>query len=218
MNDHLAKPVDPDRLYATVERWIPAQDAGSLAATARAGPRGDARDRAMRTLLGDDFTPARRTVPDAAGSEAASAQHRPWRAPATGDATEAIVARIDGVAGVDAAAWQAGSAAMRSTYIALLGRFLGGHADDGAAIRKAARAGDRSAAARRARTLENVADSLGLVHVTAAAREVRAVLEAGGAEPALSAAIATLDDVLGAVLAGLRAAGVTPVLDRGVGG
>jgi CheY-like chemotaxis protein/HPt (histidine-containing phosphotransfer) domain-containing protein len=42
MNDHLAKPVDPATLYATLQRWLPQRSAPALAGTPESAPLGTA--------------------------------------------------------------------------------------------------------------------------------------------------------------------------------
>jgi two-component system, sensor histidine kinase and response regulator len=218
MNDHLAKPVDPDRLFGTLERWIPARRTGSLSATARGAMASSSpHAHAMRLLLGDEFAGEPEDGRNGSGNgHAPPLSPPPVRA---ADGGEARMARVAAIPGVEAGPWAGGGASARdSSYLVLLARFAGGHADDCRAIRTRALSGRTGSAARTARTLEQVADGLGLVDVAAAASMVRAALERGAEEAEIDELVADLDGVLGRLLAGLDAAGVAPLVDEIVAG
>jgi len=186
MNDHLAKPVDPDRLYGTLERWIPARRSGSL--TGAVSPRldGEAERRAasMRTLMGTTSS--------------------------TGHGADVFEA-IARVPGVSAGPWLDGSASVRASYLTLLARFAGSHAGDVLAIRTRITAGEVVRAIRAARTLERVASGLGLTDLEIVAARLASALDPDADADTIEERLLALDETLETLLADLRAAGLEPI-------
>jgi two-component system sensor histidine kinase/response regulator len=178
MNDHLAKPVDPERLYATLARWIPEARRAPGAAAATLPATG----RAARRGLGDDVVDA-----------------------------DAVLAALAAVPTIDASPWLAGGDAARRSYIGLVARFAGGHADDARQIRERLDAGQVSRASRTARTLERVAGGLGLIDLERAARDLVAALD-DPTSAAVEARIEELDVAINALLADMASAGRPPQL------
>ncbi len=176
MNDHLAKPVDPERLYATLARWIPVDRPERDPAT---GP--------------------------------GSAERRPGGGGPADDAvdTDAMLEALAAVPTIDATPWLAGGDAARRSYVGLLARFAGGHADDARQIRQRLEAGQASRAARTARTLERVAGGLGLTGVERVARSLVMALD-GPSPDTVEARIGELDGALHALLAEMATAGLRP--------
>ena len=182
MNDHLAKPVDPERLYATLARWIPED-------------------------------PAQRVTAVIPGPASAALEPVAGAGPAALDA-ERVLAALGRVRSIDATPWLGGGLTARRSYLGLLARFAGGHADDARCIRERLDAGQASRASRTARTLERVAGGLGLVDVERAAGRV--VTAMGGGRPAgdLDTLLAELATSLDALLGQLLAAGLRPEVAR----
>ena len=176
MNDHLAKPVDPERLYATLARWIPEArtEHGAGAAPVRAD------GRAGRGGLADDVVDA-----------------------------DAVLAALAAVPTIDASPWLAGGDAARRSYVGLLARFAGGHADDARQIRERLGAGQASRASRTARTLERVAGGLGLTDLERVAGNLVIALD-DPSSAAVEARIGELDGAIRALLADLATAGLRP--------
>jgi two-component system, sensor histidine kinase and response regulator len=195
MNDHLAKPVDPDRLYATLERWVPLRRSTSLTGTV-VPQRDDAADRqaaGLRRLIGPAPRPAR--IPDPANARDAGVLECLGRLP-----------------GVDAGPWRLGGASSQASYLSLVARFAGSHADDIAEIRLRSGSGQVTRAIRTARTLERVACGLGFADLERAAGRLVADLEAGAGPDRLTMRLDALETTLGGLLAGLVEAGVEPVV------
>jgi CheY-like chemotaxis protein len=237
MNDHLAKPVDPDRLYGTLERWVPARLEASQtrSLTGAVARRRDAEvDReaaAMRTLLGASSGNQQRTVTDAghgngtgpgrSGTAAPGgngnglggnghAGHRGALDAAPGADLLDAIARIPGI---DAGPWLGGGTRARTTYVDLLARFPASHGGDVTEIRTRVLAGDMLRARRPARTLERVANALGLVELEASAASLVAALDAGDDPGMLEERIVALDARLAGLLAALDAVGLVRVTD-----
>ena len=202
MNDHLAKPVDPERLFGTLERWIPARRAGSLtgAVSQRRDQAAERRAAAMRRLMGT-------------GEGGSEGDGGAPDVPATPDETDrqGVLAGVAAVPGVDAGPWLAGGAAARASYLELLARFSGSHAHDASAIRFRLTAGETPRATRVARTLAWVADGLGLTGLRTAAERLVTAIEAGSDRAEVERRLLALDETLGTLLAGLAAAGLAPV-------
>jgi PAS domain S-box-containing protein len=211
MNDHLAKPVDPDRLYRTLERWIPVARSGSLmrSVSRRLEGNGDGQVAAMRTLLGSGSgngsrrsgqAPASEPAGAGAGSDGGRAGHR-----------AELLEAIAGVPGVAAGPWLVGGSSARTSYVALLARFAGSHAGDARAIRARIASGETARAIRAAHTLELVSSGLGLADLEIAAARLVAALDTGADPGTVGEQLAVLDETLDTLLADLAAAGLVPV-------
>jgi PAS domain S-box-containing protein len=186
MNDHLAKPVDPERLYATVARWIPeGAGGGSLDPT---GPA--VKLPAAPRAIGEPPT----DVADA----------------------DTVLAALSAEPSIDASPWLAGGEAARRSYLTLLARFAGTHAGDPAQIRDRLEAGQGSRASRTARTLERVAGGLGLIEVEGAAGRLAAALGDDGAPALVEGCLEELGGSLAELLGQFRAAGLRPEAAQGI--
>ena len=178
MNDHLAKPVDPERLYATVARWIPEGTGGG-----GSGP----------------------TAPAVAPSAAPRAIGEP---PVDVIDADTVLAALGALPSIDASPWLGGGDAARRSYLTLLARFADTHADDPAQIRGRLQAGQGSRASRTARTLERVAGGLGLTDVEEAAGRLVAALGDDGSPGLVEGCLDELGGSLAQLQGELRAAGL----------
>jgi PAS domain S-box-containing protein len=180
MNDHLANPVDPERLHATLARWIPEDPAQRIAAR----------------------------QPPAAPGAAASAVALDTRDD-TRD-VDVVLEALRRQPTIDATPWVGGGAVARRSYLGLLATFAGGHADDARQIRDRLDAGQASRASRTARTLERVAGGLGLLDVERAARRLVGSLGDEASPATVDSLLADLATSLDALMADLIAAGLQP--------
>ena len=174
MNDHLAKPVDPERLFAALARWIPTGESG--------------------------LTPS--------GASAASMSLAP--SAVDEQSTNDILAMLADAPGVDVSPWTSGNASVKTSYIHLLATFLGGHAGDADLIRARLDASEPLRAARTARTLERVANGLGLPEIERLATHVALVLDEGAGTSEVALAVDALRAGLTGLATALGRAGIRP--------
>jgi CheY-like chemotaxis protein len=182
MNDHLAKPIDPDELAAMVGKWgRPAK-----AEVPRAAP--------------------------AAAPHAAPAAIVPRAAPAAAPraATPADASGEDGIPsdipGLDVALGLKRVRGKRPLYLDMLRKFAAGQRNAVAEIRKAFRDDDATTAQRIAHTLKGLAGNVGAPELATAAAAVEAAAKKGRAvEADLKALAAKLEALVGHLDRRLRA-------------
>jgi len=168
MNDHIAKPVDPQTLYATIARWLPARglDAGRTPA-ARPRPAKDAAGAA----------PAR---PDARAHETRPARARRDAQPAPeADALTEALARIPGLDAPRGAAVLGGN--LRS-YTRLLREYAHHSLRELDEFDTAYASGDRETARRVLHSMKGAGATLGAARIKGMAAALEAAVAAPGAE------------------------------------
>jgi CheY-like chemotaxis protein/HPt (histidine-containing phosphotransfer) domain-containing protein len=185
MDDHLAKPVDPMRLYGAIERWIPARERVAPGA-ADAG------------------------TPHATGEPLAREQGTYFEPVALARALSEVTGALHRLPFVDASPWLGGGVPAQRSYVALLARFMGSHADDAETVRARLNVGESARASRTARTLERVAGGLGLVEVERSAAGLEAAIRDGAPAELLEERLVDLEDCIARLVAGLSAAGISP--------
>jgi PAS domain S-box-containing protein len=160
MNDHVAKPVNPGSLYATLIKWLTPEVIAAGASRAHAAPE-----------------PAPELPP--------------------GDATQATLAALEKVPGLDSAYGLKTMRGKLPSYLRLVGIFVNTHSDDARKIRAALDAGAAEEAERIAHGLKGVSGSLGLQGIYDAARTLNDAMREAAAPAELSRLVAELAVRLG---------------------
>jgi len=178
MNDHIAKPIAVESMFATIARWV---RPGSALAATRPSP-----------------APAQ-----AAAATPPSAGMRP-DAPAP-PASDTLP---ESIPGIDMSAGRTVTLNNNKLLRKLLAMYCERQADVAEKIRAARRAGDDGGALRLAHDLGSASGSLGMHGVAASGRAIEAALGSGTDDAALEALLAELKLQLDPVIAQLRAAGI----------
>ncbi len=163
MVDHVTKPIDPDFLYRTIEKW------GS--------PRRDAAGRKPTTGVSAAATAvvaAPVTAPVAA----------PVSAPVAALAPAPVTVKDglpDTIAGMDVQSGLKRVVGNRKLFLTLLKKYVSGQADAVVRIRSALQAGDHATAERDAHTLKGVSANIGAAEVENLAMQLEAAIRGGAA-------------------------------------
>jgi two-component system sensor histidine kinase/response regulator len=191
MVDHVTKPIDPDFLYRTIEKWgAPRRDAAGRKPTGKEA--------------GTASAPVDGAVPAPAQAGAAKA----------GDDFPAAIAGLDITGGLKRVAGN------RKLYLGLLKKYAAGQADAVQRIRAALAAADRATAERDAHTLKGVSGNIGADAVQEIARRIEAAVKEGADATALEADLVAcrnaLEDLVAVILAALGE--VAPATDAATAG
>ena len=191
MNDYVVKPIEPNELWRSLLRWIPARAAHEPAASAT-------------ELAASAIQPP---PPLAATSPATGPESKPeggGAAPAQGPA-----APPQDIAGLDVGLGLARAAGKTELYCRLLQKFVALEAQAIGQVRAALAAGDALAAERAAHTLKSTAGSIGATALQAQAAALEQALHDQlppvALEPLLQACSAQLDPLIAALAAWLAA-------------
>lgn len=182
MNDHLGKPIEPQRLWATLAHWL--EWARSHAA--------DPTQVAPSQVRGGESTPAGTGVPGA-GAGPCQVQH------------VKRVAGLTPIAGLDIEAGLCRALGRAELYRSMLGRFVEGQGNTAAALDAALREGEHALAERLVHTLKGASAQIGAEELAAAAESLERALRAESARAEVDLRYATLVTLLEEMLAGIGA-------------
>jgi two-component system sensor histidine kinase/response regulator len=193
MCDFLAKPIDPDRLAAVLQRWIKPRTAASVAPQVPAGATPMAQPaRAAPVLRPLAAAPVR---PAAAGAPSVS----PTRPPAAaGNLPRAIP-------GLDTALGLSRMAGKTTLYMDMLRRYAELQRHVPAQIEAAMGSGDDATAERLAHTLKGVSGSIGAVAVQALAAALEQAMKDGQPRSELKTLLEKLKGPLASLVRALQA-------------
>ncbi len=185
MNDHIAKPIDPEELFATLLRWIaPRQPAaGGLPSAAPSAP-----------------AAAPALVPASSSTENTENTANPANGEAPG---EDPLHHIDGL---DAAAGLRRVLHKRSAYESLLRKFVAGQAGAVAETRHHLAAGQAQAAQRAMHTLKGTAGTIGATHLAELAQTAEQAIDQRRPPLDVEALLAATDAACSSLVAAVAAA------------
>jgi two-component system, sensor histidine kinase and response regulator len=189
MNDYITKPIDPDQLFQTLQRWIrprqphphpnlplegegtkPSNSASILHQGDASLPplEGECHTSSLPPLQGEGYTSS---LPPLQG------EGRGGDGVAVEPSDQHLQQALSAIPGLDVTAGLRSVRGKTARLASLLARFAEDHHDDGAKVRQLIAAGEAEESQRLAHTLKGVAGTLGLVAVQAAAGELDTVLK-----------------------------------------
>ncbi|MBF0462477.1 MAG: response regulator [Magnetococcales bacterium] len=187
MQDHLAKPIDPDQFYRTLAKWSRQNKA--------AGPLEEWGSRGIIPLVG-----SRGEAPGGVRGEAPSATPHPVVP------TEAATDPLAQVAGLDTVGGLKRVVGNRQLYRSLLEKLAANQGGTPAAIRQALVQQDMALAERLAHTLKGVAGNVGATGVQQVAAELEKRLREQQPQSAIDAALSAMEQALVPFLTALTCA------------
>ncbi|MCB1776660.1 MAG: response regulator, partial [Candidatus Competibacteraceae bacterium] len=193
MNDHVGKPVDPGVLFATLLKWLSANDPATVHASCSPAEEG------LREKAGDAITAPFSRKPGEKKSEYVSIAEGAGTASADALRLLASVPGLDWTLGLRRVCGQV------TRYLRLLRTFAVTHDHDMERLRVALIAGDSEAAQRIAHSLKSIAGMLGATQLQPLAADLeQAMQQPGGMD--LESRIAELEAQQQTLIAALKAA------------
>jgi PAS domain S-box-containing protein len=177
MNDHIPKPLDPDQMFDTIERYINKTGKNRKRTTTRQSSKQQSSTRQASTRQS--------TTKQTSTRQAASRQTTPEE-----DAALMALAEFDAHAGLTRLA---GNSVL---YRDLLGKFATGHKEGPGQISAAFSAGDYQKAEREAHSLKGVAGNIGATGIQHAAESIETMIRQGDTPEKILEAVATLQTIV----------------------
>ncbi|MDP2810017.1 MAG: response regulator [Rhodocyclaceae bacterium] len=181
MDDFVAKPVNPDALFAALLKWLPLPHSPSPSPLTGEG-RGE----------GGDAVPPARPEGSTLGAPTFSPE-------------AALRTCLAALPGVDAATGLKVVRDRAERYAEFLRQLVDDHANDVATLRACRASGDTEQARRLAHTLKGTAGTLGAVHIQTRAAELEAAIRAGRPDAEIEPLAAALEAAQAELAAAVRA-------------